>query len=137
MGRLRNVGRAHVRHVGKAKVSRTRAVVSARDDIRTYAIRLDNEPPPVFVDSSGRRRHRLRYLAVYVCTTVLLLIGGLWLSQAGNQVGPEPVPPCATPQAARVGAVSPVSPAAPVSPAVAQQRCASVPQSPGPSRPAS
>ena len=62
--------------------------------IRTHVINVGDEPPPpVFVDSSGRRKRRLRRFAYALCVAALLLVAVLWLSQAGDDVRPKPMSP--------------------------------------------
>ena len=90
----RHVGKAKVRrHVGRAAVRRIVAAAPVPKAIRTHVINVDDEPPPVFVDSSGRRKRRLRRFAYALCVAALLLVAVLWLSQAGDDVRPTPMSP--------------------------------------------
>lgn len=95
MDRKRHVGRAEVRrHVGRAAVRRIVAAAPVPQAIRTHVLKVGDEPrPPVFVDSSGRRKRRLRRLAYALCVAALLLVAVLWLSQAGDDVRPKPMSP--------------------------------------------
>ncbi|HEU4426606.1 MAG TPA: hypothetical protein VFR67_29070 [Pilimelia sp.] len=82
--------------------------------LRTHVLRRgDEQRSPVFVDSSGRRKRRLRRFAYVLCAAVLLLVTALWLSQAGDSVRPKPMYPCATPQAGPAGGGSQTAPAGP------------------------
>jgi hypothetical protein len=96
MGEDRDVGRAPVtRHVGRARLGRARGVAATPDRAGTEVVPLGVEPaPPVFVDSSGRRRRRLRRLTYLVGFALLVALVLLWLSQLGGPIRPEPVQPC-------------------------------------------
>jgi hypothetical protein len=59
-------------------------------------MRVEEAPPPVFVDASGRRRRRLRRFAYSAAVAVVLALLLLWLSQLGTSVRPAPVHPCAS-----------------------------------------
>jgi hypothetical protein len=81
--------------VGRAAIGRARGVAPTPDRAGTEVVPLGTEPgPPVFVDSSGRRRRRLRRLTYLIGFAVLVALVVLWLSQLGDPVRPEPVPPC-------------------------------------------
>jgi hypothetical protein len=55
---------------------------------------LDKTVAPVFVDVSGRRRRRLRWLAYAIGLAVLVALLVVWLSQLVGTVRPDPVTPC-------------------------------------------
>jgi hypothetical protein len=55
---------------------------------------VKSEVAPVFVDVSGRRRRRLRWVAYAIGITVLVALLAMWLSQLGGTVRPQPVTPC-------------------------------------------
>ena len=69
---------------------------------------LDKTVPPVFVDVSGSRRRRLRWLAYAIGFAVLVALLVVWLSQLVGTVRPDPVAPC-TPAAS--AAHQPTAPA--------------------------
>jgi hypothetical protein len=48
----------------------------------------------VFVDTTGRRRHVVAWLAVVVCAVGLAFVGLLWFSQAGGSVDAPPAMVC-------------------------------------------
>jgi hypothetical protein len=90
MGTSKHVGRvAMPGKVGRARVGRAvgRAPTPARAP--TDVIRPGEEPPPVFVDASGRRRRRLRRTMYAIGAILLLALLALWLSQVGGGVGPR------------------------------------------------
>lgn len=59
---------------------------------------VDTTAPPVFVDASGGRRRRVRWLAYVVGVVVLIALLVMVASQLGGTVRPQPVTPC-TPKA--------------------------------------
>lgn len=109
----RPTGRASVRrHIGRAAVSRVVAAAPVPRALLTHVLRRgDEQTSPVFVDSSGRRKRRLRRFAYAICAAAVLLVIVLWLSQAGGPVRPKPLDPCATSQAGPAGGGSPTAPA--------------------------
>ena len=102
MGRARNVGRATVRrHLGRARVGRAIGKAPTPDRARTDVLKVGGEPPPpVFVDTTGRRRRGLRRLAYGLGAALLLVLLVLWLTQLGGAVRPEPAAPCPSATAA-------------------------------------
>jgi hypothetical protein len=65
---------------GVARVSETREVTS-----RIYP--SGAEPPPVFVDDSGKRGRLLTWLSLAFAVLALGLIAALWVSQAASTGG--------------------------------------------------
>jgi hypothetical protein len=65
---------------GVARVSETREVTS-----RIYP--SGAEPPPVFVDDSGKRGRLLTWLSLVFAVLALGLIAALWVSQAASTGG--------------------------------------------------
>ena len=64
-------------------------VAATPERARTHVVRRAGDGlQQVFVDTSGRRRRRLRRLAYIVGMLAVVLIAVLWLSQYGGQVGP-------------------------------------------------
>jgi hypothetical protein len=55
---------------------------------------LGQTVPPVFVDVSGRRRRRIRWLAYAIGFAVLMALLVVWLSQLVGTVRPDPATPC-------------------------------------------
>ncbi|MEU8208363.1 hypothetical protein AB0B85_04075, partial [Micromonospora sp. NPDC049044] len=68
-------------------------MVIGRSDAPTELIAAAPQPPPVFVDPSGRRRSRLRWLAYAVGLLGLLYTGLVAVSFAGGVVDPRTVLP--------------------------------------------
>ncbi|MEU7842554.1 hypothetical protein AB0B39_16505 [Micromonospora sp. NPDC049114] len=68
-------------------------MVIGRSDAPTALIAAVPQPPPVFVDPSGRRRSRLRWLAYAVGLFGLLYTGLVAVSFAGGMVEPHTVLP--------------------------------------------
>ncbi|MFB9237925.1 hypothetical protein ACFFWC_20585 [Plantactinospora siamensis] len=56
--------------------------VAAKPDVETQLLQPPDVTSAIFVDHSGRRGRRLRWLVYLVLALVLLLLGGLWLTQA-------------------------------------------------------
>ena len=54
------------------------------------------EPPPVFVDPSGARRRRLRWVAYTVGLLLVLIVAVVWVSQLSGPAHPPPRVPCAS-----------------------------------------
>jgi hypothetical protein len=82
-------GRARARPLGRARVGRVMGVAATPERARTQVVRRDGDrPQQVFVDTSGRRRQRLRRVAYVVGLLAVVAIAVLWLSQYGGPVGP-------------------------------------------------
>ncbi|MET7373676.1 hypothetical protein [Micromonospora arida] len=130
-------------------------MVANRTDGPTELIAPAPQPPPVFVDPSGRRRSRLRWLAYVVGLLGLTYTGLVAVSFAGGMVEPHTVLPfvdaverperAQSPQAEAITAVPepsttvPRTPAARVAPTVAPTapRSLAPTRSPSAARPAS
>jgi hypothetical protein len=54
------------------------------------------EAPPVFVDPSGARRRRLRWVAYAVGLLLVLIVAVVWVSQLSGPAHPPPRAPCAS-----------------------------------------
>jgi hypothetical protein len=52
--------------------------------------------PPVFVDPSGLRRRRVRWLSYLLVAVVVVVVLALWMSQLGGSVRPPSTVPCTT-----------------------------------------
>lgn len=102
MPRDRQVGRAKVSHVGRAKVGRPAAPATPRDQPadRTKAMTVAQAPPPVFVDDTGVRHRRMWAVTTAVAVTIVLLAIAVWASQSGAPVRPAPVVTCGSGHAA-------------------------------------
>ena len=102
----RQASRANVlRHVGTARVDRTRAPAPA-SPLRTNIFTVLPKPPPVFVDDSGRRRRRLGTIAFALASLTLIIAAAVWFSVVMAPVRPAPVVTCtgtSTAQAAECG----------------------------------
>jgi hypothetical protein len=96
MGQERHVGRASVRrHLGRARVGHAVGTAATPERAPTDVLKAGDEaPPPVFVDGSGQRRRRLRWVAYGTGLVVLLVLLLFWLSQLGGPVRPEPSVSC-------------------------------------------
>ena len=91
MGTSKHVGRVAVRRqVGRARVGQAVGRALTPERAPTDVIRPGEEQPaPVFVDTSGRRRRRWRSTTYVVGALLLLALLTLWLSQLGGAVGPQ------------------------------------------------
>jgi hypothetical protein len=96
MGRERHVGRASVRRqLGRARVGRAVGTAAPPAQPPTDVLKVSNELPlPIFVDHSGQRRRRLRWVAYGTGLVLLLVLLLFWLSQLGGPVQPEPSVSC-------------------------------------------
>ncbi|MEU1239794.1 hypothetical protein ABZ388_05480 [Micromonospora parva] len=121
-------------------------MVANRTDGPTELIAAAPQPPPVFVDPSGRRRSRLRWLAYVVGLLGLTYTGLVAVSFAGGMVEPHTVLPFVdeaeqpertqSPQAEAITAIPEPSTAVPRTPAarVAPTVAPPAPRSPAPTR---
>lgn len=111
---MRHVGRATVRrHVGRIRPPAVGSA-SVANNAPTGIIRPGKEPPPpVFVDATGQRKRRLGIVAAAIAILALVLVALVWLSQAADDVRPQPAVRCATASADAPHAASPTPSAAP------------------------
>ncbi|WP_328381371.1 hypothetical protein OHQ88_31870 [Micromonospora zamorensis] len=144
-GRLTPAGMAGGSRARPAAPLDEPTMVVNRSDGPTALIAAVPQPPPVFVDPSGRRRSRLRWLAYVVGLLGLTYTGLVAVSFAGGMVEPHTVLPFLdeveqserpqSPQAEAITAIPepstavPRTPAATVAPTVAP-----APRSPAPTR---
>src|SRR5262245_31049951 len=89
MGDPKHVARVAVSgRGGRARVGQARGRAKTPDQQHTEVFGLGDEPKPVFVDSTGRRRRRLRHVTYGIGGLLLLALVTLWLSQIGGAVRP-------------------------------------------------
>ena len=85
IGRARVHGRARVRSALRLPRRAARADAVRRKapppDVSTIMFERPDPTAPIFVDSSGRRRRRLRRLTYLVCALILVLVALYWFSQ--------------------------------------------------------
>ncbi|MET8321934.1 hypothetical protein [Micromonospora sp. NPDC005189] len=131
-GRSTPVGMAGGAPAGPAAPVDEPTMVIGRSDGPTALIAAVPQPPPVFVDPSGRRRSRLRWIAYAAGSLGLIYTGLVAVSFAGSIVEPHTVLPFVdeveqperprSPQAETITTVPepstavPRTPAAPVAP---------------------
>ena len=92
---------------GRARVGQAVGKAKHPDHAHTAAIPQDVPlTRPVFVDPSGRRRHRQRLLVCLVGLLLVLAVVAIWVSQLSGPAGPPPGrAPC--PSASSAGACGP------------------------------
>jgi hypothetical protein len=82
VGRDKPVGRARVRTTAHPRRGSGLARGTAPPpDVSTRVYHQPNPTPPVFVDSSGRRGHRLRRTAYWLTALAVTLLAVWWLTQ--------------------------------------------------------
>jgi hypothetical protein len=116
----RNIGRAAIprrdvppsvavppaRPAGTAKVGKAVGKAVPMDRAHTEVIGSAGTDPsrPVFVDSSGVRRRRLRWLAYVLGALLVVALTLVWWSQLGGTARPPAGPPCPAASAAATAA---------------------------------
>ncbi|WP_433293404.1 hypothetical protein ACQP2F_30530 [Actinoplanes sp. CA-030573] len=61
----------------------------------TDVIRDDTPPAPIFVDPSGSRRRRVRWIAYVIGLLLIVVVVAVWITQLTGPATPPPVPaPC-------------------------------------------
>ena len=66
---------------GRARVGRARGKAQLPERAVTSVIRDDSATQPIFVDPSGARRRRVRWIAYVVGTLLILVLLAVWATQ--------------------------------------------------------